>query len=103
MRCGTKNANTCRGGAAIGCVNSIFPMTNANVPRSCGLCVWSTNACNRLDKLPALVCHINANRQDGLLGEKLSAEDVRQLYARHGPALVAYACTLTADSAAAED
>jgi RNA polymerase sigma-70 factor (ECF subfamily) len=38
------------------------------------------------------------------LGEKkLSAEDVRQLYDRHGPALVAYACSFTTDAAAAED
>jgi len=38
------------------------------------------------------------------LGEhKLSAEDVRQLYNRHGPALVAYASTFVTDGAAAED
>jgi RNA polymerase sigma-70 factor, ECF subfamily len=42
--------------------------------------------------------------QDGSLGEqKLSAEDVRKLYDRHGPALVAYASTLVADASAAED
>ena len=34
---------------------------------------------------------------------KLSAEDVRQLYERHGPALVVYACAYTADRASAED
>jgi len=33
----------------------------------------------------------------------LSAEDVRALYERHGPALVAYACSFLPDAAAAED
>lgn len=33
----------------------------------------------------------------------LSPEDVRQLYERHGPALVAYACSYTVDMAGAED
>jgi RNA polymerase sigma-70 factor (ECF subfamily) len=38
------------------------------------------------------------------LGEqKLSAQDVERLYERHGPALMAYACTLVADAASAED
>jgi RNA polymerase sigma-70 factor (ECF subfamily) len=34
---------------------------------------------------------------------KLSAEDVRVLYDKDGPALVAYACSLVTDAAAAED
>jgi RNA polymerase sigma-70 factor (ECF subfamily) len=34
---------------------------------------------------------------------KLSADDVRRLYDRHGPALVAYACSFLTDAAAAED
>jgi RNA polymerase sigma-70 factor (ECF subfamily) len=34
---------------------------------------------------------------------KLSAEEVRVLYDKHGPALVAYACSFVADAAAAED
>lgn len=34
---------------------------------------------------------------------KLSADDVRRLYDRHGPALVAYACSFVTDAAAAED
>jgi RNA polymerase sigma-70 factor (ECF subfamily) len=34
---------------------------------------------------------------------KLNAEDVRGLYDRHGPALVAYACSFLMDAAAAED
>jgi RNA polymerase sigma-70 factor, ECF subfamily len=33
----------------------------------------------------------------------LSAADVRHLYDRHGPALVAYACSFVTDAAAAED
>jgi RNA polymerase sigma-70 factor (ECF subfamily) len=38
------------------------------------------------------------------LGDKrLSAADVRHLYDRHGPALVAYACSFVTDAAAAED
>jgi RNA polymerase sigma-70 factor (ECF subfamily) len=38
------------------------------------------------------------------LGEqKFNAESVKQLYERHGPALMAYACTLVADAASAED
>jgi RNA polymerase sigma-70 factor (ECF subfamily) len=38
-----------------------------------------------------------------LAERRLSAEDVRRLYDRHGPALVAYACTFATDGAAAED
>jgi RNA polymerase sigma-70 factor (ECF subfamily) len=38
-----------------------------------------------------------------LSGTRLSAEDVRALYERHGPALVAYACSFLPDAAAAED
>lgn len=38
------------------------------------------------------------------LGENaLSAEDIRRLYERHGPALVAYACGYSLDAASAED
>lgn len=36
-------------------------------------------------------------------GNRLSAEDVRQLYDQHGPALVAYARGFVTDAAAAED
>jgi RNA polymerase sigma-70 factor (ECF subfamily) len=36
-------------------------------------------------------------------GRKLSQDDVRQLYDRHGPALVVYACSFLVDAAAAED
>ncbi len=35
--------------------------------------------------------------------QKLSAEDVRQLYDRHGPALLVYAASFVVDGAAAED
>ena len=35
--------------------------------------------------------------------QKLTSDDVRRLYAAHGPALVAYACSFAADAAAAED
>jgi RNA polymerase sigma-70 factor (ECF subfamily) len=38
-----------------------------------------------------------------LLERVLSAEDVRVLYDKHGPALVAYACSFVTDAAAAED
>lgn len=34
---------------------------------------------------------------------KLSADDVRQLYTKHGAALVLYACAFVSDGAAAED
>jgi RNA polymerase sigma-70 factor, ECF subfamily len=34
---------------------------------------------------------------------RLSAEDVRRLYDRHGPALVGYACSFVRDAAVAED
>jgi RNA polymerase sigma-70 factor, ECF subfamily len=34
---------------------------------------------------------------------RLTSDDVRKLYAAHGPALVAYACSFAADAAAAED
>jgi RNA polymerase sigma-70 factor (ECF subfamily) len=34
---------------------------------------------------------------------KLSPEDVRNLYDRHGPALLAYACSFVPDASAAED
>lgn len=36
-------------------------------------------------------------------GKILSADDVRRLYERHGPALVAYACGFLPDVSAAED
>jgi RNA polymerase sigma-70 factor (ECF subfamily) len=42
-------------------------------------------------------------QDNALPGPKLSAEDVRALYERHGPALVAYACSFLPDAAAAED
>jgi RNA polymerase sigma-70 factor, ECF subfamily len=42
-------------------------------------------------------------QDNALSGTKLSAEDLRVLYERHGPALVAYACSFLPDSAAAED
>lgn len=35
--------------------------------------------------------------------QKLTSDDVRRLYAAHGPALVAYACSFAVDAAAAED
>jgi RNA polymerase sigma-70 factor (ECF subfamily) len=38
-----------------------------------------------------------------LSAQKLSSEDIRRLYDRHGPALLTYACTLASDTAAAED
>jgi RNA polymerase sigma-70 factor (ECF subfamily) len=38
-----------------------------------------------------------------LAERKLSADEVRRLYDQHGPALVMYACSIVADSAAAED
>jgi RNA polymerase sigma-70 factor (ECF subfamily) len=38
-----------------------------------------------------------------LAEQKLTSNDVRSLYATHGPALVAYACSFAADVAAAED
>jgi RNA polymerase sigma-70 factor, ECF subfamily len=34
---------------------------------------------------------------------KLTSDDVRRLYAAHGPALMAYACSFVVDAAAAED
>lgn len=38
-----------------------------------------------------------------MVERKLSADDVRRLYDQHGPALVLYACSIVADSSAAED
>jgi RNA polymerase sigma-70 factor (ECF subfamily) len=38
-----------------------------------------------------------------LADQQLSADDVRQLYDRHGPALVLYACSFVADRGSAED
>lgn len=40
---------------------------------------------------------------NALSGASLSADAVRALYERHGPALVAYACSFLPDVAAAED
>jgi len=42
-------------------------------------------------------------QDNALSGARLSADGVRALYERHGPALVAYACSFLPDVAAAED
>jgi RNA polymerase sigma-70 factor, ECF subfamily len=46
---------------------------------------------------------MSTERTARLGGNKLSAEDVRRLYDRHGPALVGYARGFVTDAAAAED
>jgi RNA polymerase sigma-70 factor, ECF subfamily len=61
---------------------------------------------NSLDKSKPLVCLSSekAARRDARLPEqRLSAEDVRQLYNRHGAALLLYARGFVADASAAED
>jgi RNA polymerase sigma-70 factor (ECF subfamily) len=59
-----------------------------------------------LDNSGPLRCFSRVRRTgwDQLLAErKLSAEDVRGLYERHGPALLVYACSFVVDAALAED
>ena len=59
-----------------------------------------------LDRLTGLKCHINVRRSQWAIPlepNKLSSEDVRLLYDRHGPALLAYACSFVEDAAIAED
>jgi RNA polymerase sigma-70 factor, ECF subfamily len=43
------------------------------------------------------------NADGRLSGEKLNADEVKRLYERHGPALVAYACGFGLDWSSAED
>jgi RNA polymerase sigma-70 factor, ECF subfamily len=43
------------------------------------------------------------DRNTQLAERNLSADEVRRLYDQHGPALVAYACSIVVDTAAAED
>jgi RNA polymerase sigma-70 factor, ECF subfamily len=59
-----------------------------------------------LNNFPRLKCHINVRRSQWakpLELKRLSGEDVRLFYDRHGPALLAYACSFVADAAMAED
>lgn len=56
-----------------------------------------------LDKFELLVCHRQWKGTRNLADRKLSADDVRSLYDRHGPALVAYACTFVGRFPDAED
>jgi DNA-directed RNA polymerase specialized sigma24 family protein len=46
---------------------------------------------------------MEAGRAARLGEKKLDVEDVRQLYERHGPALMVYACGYAVDRASAED
>jgi RNA polymerase sigma-70 factor, ECF subfamily len=56
-----------------------------------------------LDNFALLVCHTEWKGTRNLADRKLSADDVRSLYERHGPALVAYACTFVGRFSDAED
>jgi len=59
-----------------------------------------------LNNSSLLKCHINVRRSQlatPLEPKKLTGDDVRLLYDRHGPALLAYACSFVADAAIAED
>jgi RNA polymerase sigma-70 factor, ECF subfamily len=56
-----------------------------------------------LDNFGRLVCHTQWKGTGNLVDRKLSADDVRSLYDRHGPALVAYASTFVGRFPDAED
>jgi len=56
-----------------------------------------------LDNSGRLVCHTEWKGTRNLADRKLSADDVQSLYDRHGPALVAYACTFVGSFSDAED
>jgi RNA polymerase sigma-70 factor, ECF subfamily len=56
-----------------------------------------------LDNFGRLVCHTQWKGTGNLVDRKLSADDVRSLYERHGPALVAYASTFLGRFTDAED
>lgn len=56
-----------------------------------------------LDNSAGLVCHTLWKGKRDLVARKLSADDVRHLYDRHGPALTAYARSFVASFPDAED
>ena len=66
----------------------------------------SRSSAPALDNFVGLECHISVRRLRWAIAleqKKLSASEVRALYERHGPALLAYACSFVADAGMAED
>lgn len=71
-----------------------------------GKAASSRNSAPALDNFAGLKCHISVRRLRWAIAleqKKLNASDVRALYERHGPALLAYACSFVADAGMAED